>query len=247
MGKRDNSSIIASGNLDYRNSKKPMEDYSSCCLISPPIESIHLEKTVRLGIMASGNGSNFEAIAKAIAEGLLNAKIELLIYNNPGAKVKERADKYGVESLLLNHREFASREALDEAIVDCFKRKGVELVVMAGWMRIVTKVLLEAFPERVINIHPSLLPSFRGMNAVKQALEAGVKITGCTVHIATLEVDNGPILVQAAVPILPNDTPETLHQRIQNQEHRIIIQGIALAVLRSSGKDATNPVESISQ
>lgn len=205
-------------------------DYSSSCfIISPSPQSLKLDKTLRLGVMASGNGSNFEAIALAIQEGELNAKIELLIYNNPSAKVRDRAEKYQIPSLLLNHRDYPNRKALDRAIVQEFKARGVEWVIMAGWMRIVTNVLLEAFPRRVINIHPSLLPSFKGINAIEQALQAQVKITGCTVHLVDLEVDSGPILIQAAVPILPDDTPETLHQRIQVQEHRIITQGIAIA------------------
>lgn len=204
-------------------------DSSSSFIISPAPQSFKFDKTLKLGVMASGSGSNFEAIALAIKEGELNAKIELLIYNNPEAKVKYRAEKYQTPSLLLNHRDFNNRKALDKAIVNEFKARGVEWVIMAGWMRIVTDVLLEAFPRRVINIHPSLLPSFKGINAIEQALQAQVKITGCTVHLVDLEVDSGPILIQAAVPILADDTPETLHQRIQFQEHRIITQGIAIA------------------
>lgn len=205
-------------------------DFSSASfIISPPPQLLSLDHTLKLGVMASGSGSNFEAIALAIKEGNLNAKVELLIYNNPEAAVKKRAQKYEIPSLLLNHRDYPNRQALDQAIVDEFRSRGVEWVIMAGWMRIVTNVLLEAFPRRVINIHPSLLPSFKGINAVEQALQARVKITGCTVHLVDLEVDSGPILVQAAVPILPDDTPETLHQRIQVQEHRILIQGIAIA------------------
>lgn len=202
---------------------------SSSFIISPYPQSIKLDKTLKLGVMASGSGSNFEAIARSIDEGELNAKIELLIYNNPDATVKNRAQKYQIPSLLLNHRDFPNRKALDRAIVEEFKARDVEWVIMAGWMRIVTEELLKAFPQRVINIHPSLLPSFKGINAIEQALKAQVKITGCTVHLVDLEVDSGPILVQAAVPILPDDTPETLHQRIQIQEHRIITQGIAIA------------------
>ena len=110
-----------------------------------------------------------------------------------------------------------------------FRSYKVDWVIMAGWMRIVTPVLLQAFPNRVINIHPSLLPSFRGVRAIEQALAAGVKITGCTVHIATVDVDSGPILIQASVPILDRDTPETLHARVQIQEHKILPQAIALA------------------
>ncbi|MGY6530889.1 MAG: phosphoribosylglycinamide formyltransferase [Cyanobacterium sp.] len=200
-------------------------------IISPDVSLEQLKSTtspVRLGVMASGSGSNFEAIAHGIINGELNAKVEVLIYNNPKAKVKEKAEKLGIKAVLLNHRDFKSREELDQAIVEVFKNHGVEWVVMAGWMRIITNVLLEAFPRKVINIHPSLLPSFKGINAVEQALQAGVKITGCTVHLVDLAVDSGPVLIQSAVPILEDDTPETLHQRIQVQEHLIMVRAIAL-------------------
>ncbi len=204
---------------------------STPSFISPQIssEDLKLEKPLKLGILASGSGTNFEAIAKAIEQQELNATIPLVIYNNPQAKVKEKAKTFNIESKLLNHREFKRREDLDQAIVDLFKSYQINWVIMAGWMRIVTPVLLEAFPNHVINIHPSLLPSFKGIKAVEQALKAGVKITGCTVHLASLEVDSGPILLQAAVPILPNDTAETLHDRIQQQEHKIFPPAIALA------------------
>ncbi|ACB49777.1 phosphoribosylglycinamide formyltransferase [Crocosphaera subtropica ATCC 51142] len=199
--------------------------------ISPQVssEDLKLETPLKLGILASGSGTNFEAIADAIKQQELNAKIPLLIYNNPQAKVQEKAAAFNIESKLLNHRHFKRREDLDQAIVDLFKSYNINWVIMAGWMRIVTPVLLGAFPNHVINIHPSLLPSFKGIKAVEQALEAGVKITGCTVHLASLEVDSGPILLQAAVPILQDDTPETLHARIQIQEHKIFPLAIALA------------------
>lgn len=191
---------------------------------NPPVDA-----KIKLGMMASGSGTNVEAIASAIASGKLNAEISVIIYNNPGAKVVERAKRYGIPAILLNHREYKTRQDLDAKIVETFREYHVEMVVMAGWMRIITEVLLDAFPDKVINIHPSLLPSFRGAHGVEDALKAGVKITGCTVHIARLEVDNGPILIQAAVPILPEDTPETLHARIQIQEHQIFPQAIAIA------------------
>lgn len=184
---------------------------------------------IKLGVLASGNGSNFEAIAEAIAQGKLNAKVQVLIYNNPEAKVALRAANRDVPAVLLNHRHFSSREDLDRQIVQTLQQHDVSWVVMAGWMRIVTPVLINAFPERIINIHPSLLPSFRGIRAVEQALAAGVKIAGCTVHIVVPEVDSGRILIQAAVPVLPDDTPETLHQRIHLQEYRILPAAIALA------------------
>lgn len=184
-------------------------------------------KPLRLGVLASGSGTNFAALAAAIAQDELPAQIQVLIYNNPTAKVAERAQTWKIPAELLNHRDFPSREALDQEIVRFLQAYGVEWVVMAGWMRIVTPVLLQAYPDRVINLHPSLLPSFKGLHAVEQALAAGVKITGCTVHLVRLEVDSGPILAQAAVPVLPEDTPATLHQRIQVQEHHILKQAIA--------------------
>ena len=209
-----------------------MKDQESQSIISPLLSSkeLQLDKTVKLGVMASGSGSNFEVIAQQIKDGKLNAEIPIVIYNNPQAKVKERASKFNIPTILLNHRDFKSREDLDGAIVKVFQEYQVQWVIMAGWMRIITPVLLNAFPDQVINIHPSLLPSFRGIYAVEQAISAKVKITGCTVHLVSLEVDSGPILMQAAVPILPNDTPETLHARIQRQEHIIFPQAIALAI-----------------
>lgn len=200
-------------------------------MISPSVtlESLELNKKIKLGVLASGSGTNFEAVAKAIANQKLNAQIQVLIYNNPEAKVTQKAEKFQVPGVLLNHRKFASREDLDQKIVEVFQNYEVDLVVMAGWMRVVTPVLINAYPNKLINIHPSLLPSFRGIRAIAQALEAGVKITGCTVHLVVPEVDAGPVLIQAAVAILATDTEETLHQRIQVQEHLILPQGIALA------------------
>lgn len=203
---------------------------STSSLISPRISPTPTKGVpLKLGIMASGNGSNFEAVQSAIASNQLNAQIQVLIYNNPEAQAAQRANNWGIPSVLLNHRDFQRREDLDQRIVQTLQQYQVEWVIMAGWMRLVTPVLIDAFPNKIINIHPSLLPSFRGVRAIEQAINAGVKITGCTVHLVCLEVDSGPILLQAAVPVLPNDTPETLHARIQVQEHRILPQAIALA------------------
>ena len=205
-------------------------NYSTTALVSPdPNFSPRNQLPLQLGVMASGSGTNFEAVAKAIAEGQLNAQIKVLIYNNPESQAKLKADKYDIPAVLINHREYPSREALDTKIVATFKEYGVEWVIMAGWMRIVTQVLLDGFPERVINIHPSLLPSFKGIRAIEQALKAQVKITGCTVHFVSLAVDSGKIIMQSAVPVLADDTAETLHQRIQIQEHLILPQAIAIA------------------
>lgn len=201
---------------------------STPSLISPATSTVKLPgKLMKLGMMASGSGSNFEAVACAIASQQLNAQIQVLIYNNPGIKAAARAEQWGIPAVLLNHRDYKKREELDAKIVQSLQQYEAEWVVMAGWMRLVTPVLIEAFPDRIINIHPSLLPSFKGIRAVEQALETKVKITGCTVHLVRLEVDSGPILVQAAVPVLPNDTLETLHARIQVQEHRILPQALA--------------------
>ncbi|HEY9778704.1 MAG TPA: phosphoribosylglycinamide formyltransferase [Leptolyngbyaceae cyanobacterium] len=204
---------------------------STASLISPIISPSLLSpgEPLRLGILASGNGSNFEAVAEAIASRKLNAKIQVLIYNNPEAKVAVRATNWDVPAVLLNHRNFQSREDLDRQIVHTLQQYQVEWVIMAGWMRIVTPVLIDAFPNQIINIHPSLLPSFKGVRAIEQALAAGVKIAGCTVHLVAPEVDSGLILLQAAVPVLADDTAETLHDRIQEQEHRILPQAIAIA------------------
>lgn len=203
---------------------------STPSLVSPDInaDTLGTQSPLKLGILASGNGSNFEVVAQAIKHGQLNAQIQVLIYNNPDAYAAVRAEKWGVPAVLHNHRDYKSREDLDGQIVQTLRQYDVEWVVMAGWMRLVTSVFIDAFPDKIINIHPSLLPSFKGGRAVEEALACGVKITGCTVHLVCLEMDSGPILMQAAVPVLADDTPETLHARIQVQEHRILPQAIAL-------------------
>ena len=209
-------------------------DYSSKALVSPDVPSIVISQNppLQLGIMASGSGTNFEVVAKAIADRKLNAEIKVLIYNNPQAKAKLRAEKWGIPAVLIDHRQYDSREDLDRHIVSTMQFYGVDWIIMAGWMRVVTQVLLDGFPQRVINIHPSLLPSFKGIRAIEQALEAKVKITGCTVHFVSLAVDSGEIIMQAAVPILPDDTSETLHQRVQVQEHLILPQAISILASR---------------
>ena len=184
---------------------------------------------MRLAVLASGKGSNLAAIAEAIHRGELNATIQVVIYNNPEAGVVQKAETYGLPTVLLNHRTFESREALDTAIIETVQAHQADWVIMAGWMRRVTAVLIDAFPRRVLNIHPSLLPSFPGVRAVEQALAAGTKITGCTVHYVELVVDSGPIIMQAAVPVRSDDTAATLQTRIQVQEHQIYPAAIALA------------------
>lgn len=198
------------------------------CLVVPALPLTNVAtKTLRLGIMASGSGSNFSAIAQSIQAGQLQAEIAVLIYNNPGIKAIERAATHQVPTVFHDHRGLA-REELDCQIVETFHKYQVNCVVMAGWMRVVTPVLIDAFPDRILNIHPSLLPSFPGIRAIEQALTAQVKITGCTVHLVRPEVDSGPILIQAAVPVLPNDDAASLHARIQIQEHRILPAALQL-------------------
>ena len=182
---------------------------------------------LQLGVMASGNGSNFEALAQAIQAGNLNARIQRLVVNNPGCGAQQRAERLGIPVSVLDHRLIKDRRELDGELVRLFRADQVELVVMAGWMRIVTDVLVSGYSERLINIHPSLLPSFRGLDAIGQALKAGVKLTGCTVHIVTEELDAGPILAQAAVPVLEGDDHARLAERIQEQEHLLLPRALA--------------------
>lgn len=207
-------------------------------IIAPDVAwaDLQLSQPLALGVMASGKGSNFVAVSEAIQEGKLNAEIKVVIYNKAQAQVKEKAEALGIATVFCNHRDYPNREAFDRVLVETLKAYQVDWVVMAGWMRVVTPVLIDGFPDRVINIHPSLLPSFKGINGVEQALAAGVKIAGASVHLVRPEVDSGPILMQAAVPILQGDTSETLHQRIQQQEYQILPRAIALAAIREMGK-----------
>ena len=180
------------------------------------------QNPLRIGVMASGSGTNFEALAQAILCGDLHADIRLLVVNNPGCGAQQRAERLGIDVDVLDHRVHRDREALDRQLLNRFQSAAVEVVVMAGWMRIVTDGLIEGFPGRLLNIHPSLLPSFRGLDAVGQALAAGVRISGCTVHLVTSELDSGPIVAQAAVPVLETDDHASLTRRIQVEEHKLL-------------------------
>lgn len=187
---------------------------------------------LRLGVMASGDGSNFEALVAACRSGALAAEVSLLVVNEPDCGARERAERLAIPWRLLDHRSFASREALDGALIGAFRQVEADLVVMAGWMRIVTPVLIDAFPGRLLNLHPSLLPSFRGRDGIGAALAAGVTLAGCTAHLVVPEVDAGPILVQAAVPVLSGDDRASLHARIRVQEHRILPLAVRIAAQR---------------
>jgi len=183
---------------------------------------------MRLGVLVSGSGSNLQSILDACATGRIPAKVAAVICNVPGARALARAQEANVPAVALPHGTHPRREDYDARLVEELRRHDVGLVCLAGFMRIVTPVLLRAFPERVLNIHPSLLPAFPGMHAVRQALAKGVRISGCTVHLVDEGTDTGPIVVQAAVPVLDGDTEETLAARILVQEHRAYPRAIGL-------------------
>ena len=181
-----------------------------------------------IGILASGSGSNFDAIAEAIDQGRLAARIVLLVSNRPEAPVLAKAASRGIETATVENGRFEDRQSFDQKLVSLFERAGAKLLVMAGFDRIVTSLLVSAFAGRLLNIHPALLPAFRGDNAQKQASDHGVRLSGATVHLVDEEVDHGPISVQAAVPALPGEAPELLRKRILVQEHRIYPWAIQL-------------------
>ena len=185
-----------------------------------------------MGVLASGRGSNLQAIIDAIKAGTLAAKIAVVLSNKQDAQALERARRHGLTGVFLDPKPFAgqpdSREAYDRAILDILKKYDVELIALAGYMKIVTPVLIGAYPNRIMNIHPALLPAFPGLEVQKQAIEWGVKIAGCTVHFVTEGVDEGPIIIQAAVPVLEGDSADTLAVRILAEEHRIYPRAIQL-------------------
>jgi phosphoribosylglycinamide formyltransferase-1 len=183
---------------------------------------------LKIGVLASGRGSNFQSIMDEIESDRLKAEIVLLITDNPSAFAIERAKKHGVEYLVVQPKEYLSKDVYFMRIADALKKKNVELVVLAGFMRIVGKPLIDAFPNRIMNIHPALLPSFPGLHGQKQALDYGARISGCSVHFVDEGMDTGPIIIQAAVPVFQNDTEETLSERILKYEHRIYPEAIRL-------------------
>lgn len=187
---------------------------------------------LRVAVLASGRGSNLQAVIDAIEAGQVQARIVAVISNKKEAAALERARKHGLPDLFVDPKPFAgrpdSREAYDRALLDLLEKNDVELVLLAGYMKIVTAVLVDAYANRMMNIHPSLLPSFPGLDVQKKAIDWGCKIAGCTVHFVTEGVDEGPIILQAAVPILDDDTPETLAGRILAQEHKIYPRAVQL-------------------
>ncbi len=187
---------------------------------------------LRIAVLASGRGSNLQAVIDAIEAGLVQARIVAVISNKKDAMALERARKHKLTDIFVDPKPYAgrpdSREAYDRELLQILNQHDVELVLLAGYMKIVTKVLVDAYANRMMNIHPSLLPSFPGLDVQKKAIEWGCKLAGCTVHFVTEGVDEGPIILQAAVPILDRDAPETLAARILEQEHKIYPKAVQL-------------------
>ena len=182
----------------------------------------------RIGVLISGRGSNLQSIIDAIASGRLDATISVVVSNRAEAQGLQRARDAGIEAVHLSPRGYPDRDAYDRALAECLLARGVDLVCLAGFMRLVGQPLLDRFPKRILNIHPSLLPSFPGLDAQRQALEHGVRVTGATVHLVNAELDAGPIVLQTAVPVLDDDSVETLSARILVEEHRLYPEAIGM-------------------
>lgn len=184
----------------------------------------------RLGVLISGRGSNLQALIDAIQRGELEAEIAVVISNREDAAGLDRARRAGIEAVVVSHRGWASRDDFDRALVRELKARDVGLVCLAGFMRLVGKPLLDAFPNAIVNIHPSLLPAFPGVDAQRQALEHGAQVSGVTVHLVTSELDNGPIIVQRTVAVLDDDTVDSLAARILAEEHRAYPEAVKVLV-----------------
>jgi len=182
----------------------------------------------KLCVLASGRGSNFASIVEKIEAGEVPVVVDVLVSDNPQARALEIARQHGIGTAVFPREDYPTNKAHNQAIVDFLKPRGIDLIVLAGYMRVVKAPLLEAYPGRIINIHPALLPSFPGLEGQKQALEWGVRYSGCTVHLVDAEVDHGPIILQAVVPVEQDDTVETLSARILKEEHKLLPRAIAL-------------------
>lgn len=187
-----------------------------------------MARQVSIGVIISGGGTNLQSIIDAIEAKKLDAKIEFVLSNKADAYGLVRAKNHGIPTEVLDHKAFPSREAYDQAVVDLLHGRGVELVVLAGFMRLLSPVFIKAYSNRIMNIHPALLPAFSGLHVQKKAVEHGVRFAGCTVHFVNEECDEGPIIIQAVVPVFADDTEETLAARILKQEHRIYPRAIQL-------------------
>ncbi|MDX2009007.1 MAG: phosphoribosylglycinamide formyltransferase [Myxococcaceae bacterium] len=194
---------------------------------------------MRVGVLASGSGSNFQALVDALNVEGSPARVTALVCNVPGARVLDRAAKAGVEAVVIDHTRYTTRADYDAAVADALAQRATTLVCLAGYMRLVTPVFLSRFPGAVLNVHPALLPSFPGLHAPRQALTAGVAVTGCTVHFVDEGTDTGPIIAQACVPVLPGDDEAALTARIQKEEHRLfpaVVRALALGHVRLDGR-----------
>lgn len=194
---------------------------------------------IRVGVLASGSGSNFQALVERLNVAHSPARVELLLCNVPGARAVARAESLGVPTEVMNHKTFAGREAFDEAMAEKLAAHRIELVCLAGYMRLVTPAFLRHFAGKVLNVHPALLPSFPGLHGARQAIEKGVKVAGCTVHFVDEGTDTGPIIAQAAVPVLPGDDEASLSARIQAEEHRLfplVVKAVAAGRVTLDGR-----------
>ncbi|MDZ4343202.1 MAG: phosphoribosylglycinamide formyltransferase [Candidatus Binatia bacterium] len=187
-----------------------------------------MARQVPIGVLVSGSGTNLQAIIDEIEAKRLDAKIEVVLSNKADAYGLVRAKNHRIATEVLDHKQFSSREAYDQAVVDILHARGVELVVLAGFMRLLSPVFVKAYSNRIMNIHPALLPSFPGLHVQKKAVDHGVRFSGCTVHFVNEECDEGPIIIQAVVPVFPDDSEESLAARILKQEHRIYPRAIQL-------------------
>jgi phosphoribosylglycinamide formyltransferase 1 len=187
-----------------------------------------MARRVPIAVLISGSGTNLQAIIDAIEAQRLDAKIQLVLSNRADAYGLVRAKNHGIPIEVLDHKTFPSREAFDQAVVDILRGGDVELAVLAGFMRLLSPVFVSAYSNRIMNIHPALLPAFPGLHVQKKALEHGVRFSGCTVHFVNEACDEGPIIIQAVVPVFPDDTEESLAARILEQEHRIYPRAIQL-------------------
>jgi len=193
-----------------------------------------------LGVLVSGTGTNLQAILTAVAEGRLDANVRVVISNKPDAPALHRATAHGVPAVAMSHKAYPTRDAFDAALVTALREHGVEWVVLAGFMRLLTHTMLDGFKNRIINIHPSLLPAFPGVDAQQQAFDYGVKVAGCTVHLVDEGTDTGPILMQRAVPVLDTDDVTALRARILTAEHALLVETLS-AISRGTLSVHTDP------
>ena len=191
-----------------------------------------LKKKTRLAVLASGNGTNLQALIDAWNSQTLDIEFVAVISNKEHAKALQRAKKADIENIWLDPAKYATRKDFDHEIIRILKQKRIDLVVLAGYMRILSDIVVQAFAGRIMNVHPSLLPSFPGLNAIQQALDHGVKVTGCTVHLVDEGVDTGPIILQAAVSIDPDDTVQSLADKIRLHEHALLVQAVQLFAIK---------------